>query len=73
MRFLRSKSLEPESLPSIPVSGASMSDSDARRFTLLRLYCGASAIAAVGMGCLVLLGWEFHIEFLMSVFRRSSL
>jgi diguanylate cyclase (GGDEF)-like protein/PAS domain S-box-containing protein len=44
-----------------------MSDSDARRFTLLRLYCGASAIAAIGMGCLVLLGWEFHIEFLMSV------
>ena len=45
----------------------SESDFDAHRFKLLRLYCETSALAAVGMGCLVLLGWEFHIEFLMSV------
>jgi diguanylate cyclase (GGDEF)-like protein/PAS domain S-box-containing protein len=67
MRFLRPKSFEPDSHPSMSIPGASISDAGARRFTLLRRYCEASAIAAVGLGVLVLLGWEFHVEFLMSV------
>jgi PAS domain S-box-containing protein len=44
-----------------------MSDHDARLFKFLRMYCEASAIAAVGVGCLVLCGWAFHIELLKSV------
>ena len=47
--------------------GVSMSDHDARLFKFLRMYCEASAIAAVGVGCLVLCGWAFHIELLKSV------
>jgi diguanylate cyclase (GGDEF)-like protein/PAS domain S-box-containing protein len=47
--------------------GVSMSDVDARRFKLLRMYCQASALAAVGVGCLILCGWAFHIEFLKSL------
>jgi PAS domain S-box-containing protein len=43
-----------------------MSDNDARPFKLLRMYCDASAIAAAGVGCLVLFGWVFHIEYLKS-------
>jgi hypothetical protein len=34
----------------------------------LRTFCQASAIVAVLVGCLVLLGWAFHIAALMSVF-----
>jgi len=37
-------------------------------FRLLRIYCAGSAIAVVGIGCLVLLGWEFRIELLKSIF-----
>jgi PAS domain S-box-containing protein len=44
-----------------------MSDSDVRLFKLLRMYCETSAIVAVGVGCLVLYGWAFHIELLKSV------
>ena len=43
-----------------------MSDPDARLFKLLRLYCETSAIAVVGVGCLALCGWAFHIELLKS-------
>ena len=44
-----------------------MPDADARRFKSLRIYCEASAIAAVTVGSLVLVGWAFQIQFLMSV------
>jgi PAS domain S-box-containing protein len=44
-----------------------MSDHDTRPFKLLRMYCDATAIAAAGLGCLVLFGWAFHIEHLKSV------
>jgi diguanylate cyclase (GGDEF)-like protein/PAS domain S-box-containing protein len=36
------------------------------RFKHLRIYCEACAIAAVGIGCLVLYGWAFDIEALKS-------
>jgi PAS domain S-box-containing protein len=45
-----------------------MSDSETRRFKLLRIYCKASAIAAIGMACVVLYGWAFRVELLKSVF-----
>ena len=45
-----------------------MFDPNARLFKLLRIYCKSSAIAVVGLGCLVLYGRAFHIEFLMSPF-----
>jgi len=44
-----------------------MSDHDTRLFKRLHMYCDASAIAAAGVGCLVLFGWAFHIELLKSV------
>ena len=44
------------------------SEPDIRLFKILRMYCQASAIAAVGVGCLVLCGWAFHIELWKSVF-----
>ena len=44
-----------------------MSDHDTRLFKRLHMYCDASAIAAAGVGCLVLFGWAFHIEHLKSV------
>ena len=44
-----------------------MSDPNAHRFKLLRIYCEASSVATVGMGCLVLYGWAFHIEMLKTV------
>jgi diguanylate cyclase (GGDEF)-like protein/PAS domain S-box-containing protein len=44
-----------------------MSEPNARHFKLLRICCKASAIAAVGLGCVVLCGWAFHIERLKSV------
>jgi PAS domain S-box-containing protein len=53
------------SITSIPE--VSMCDHDTRPFKLLRLYCRASAIAAAGVGCLVLFGWAFHMEHLKSV------
>jgi signal transduction histidine kinase len=45
-----------------------MSDSETRRFKLLRIYCEGSAIAATGMACVVLCGWAFRVELLTSVF-----
>ena len=44
-----------------------MSDQDTRPCKLLRMYCDASALASVGVGCLVLFGWAFHIEHLKSI------
>ena len=44
-----------------------MSDPDARRFKLLRMYSEASAVAAVGVACLVPFGWTFHVASLLSV------
>jgi PAS domain S-box-containing protein len=45
-----------------------MSDSDASLFRRLRLYCQVSALAAIGVGLLVMAGWEFHSRALLSVF-----
>ncbi|MGB6429695.1 MAG: EAL domain-containing protein [Candidatus Acidiferrales bacterium] len=42
-----------------------------RRFKLLRVYCEASAIVAIAMGCVVLCGWAFHIDSLKSVIPGS--
>ena len=42
--------------------GVPMSDPDPRLFKSLRTYCNASALTAVGVGCLVLYGWAFHVE-----------
>jgi diguanylate cyclase (GGDEF)-like protein/PAS domain S-box-containing protein len=44
-----------------------MPDPNDHRLKLLRIYCEASSIAAVGIGCLVLYGWAFHIEILKTV------
>jgi signal transduction histidine kinase len=48
-------------------AGVSMSDSETRRFKLLRIYCEGSAIAATGMACVVLYGWAFRVAVLTSV------
>jgi hypothetical protein len=48
-------------------AGVSVSDSGTRRFKLLRIYCDGSAIAAIGMACVVLYGWAFRVELLESV------
>jgi diguanylate cyclase (GGDEF)-like protein/PAS domain S-box-containing protein len=48
-------------------SGISSPDLESRRFDFLRRYCEISAIAVVWISCLVLLGWAFQIEILMSV------
>src|ERR1700730_12932279 len=48
-------------------SGISMPKTTARRFELLQMYCQGSAITAVGVACVVLFGWAFHIELLKSV------
>jgi PAS domain S-box-containing protein len=45
-----------------------MSDSDTSLFKRLQLYCQVSALAAMGVGGLVLFGWGFHIKALLSVF-----
>src|SRR5580658_4270406 len=44
-----------------------VSDSGTRRFKLLRIYCEGSAIAAIGMACVVLYGWALRVEILKSV------
>jgi len=44
-----------------------MSDANPRLFKFLRMYCEATAIAVVVLGCLILSGWAFHIELLKSV------
>jgi len=44
------------------------SGDNAGLFRLLRLYCAGSAIVVVGIGCLILLGWELRIELLKTVF-----
>jgi diguanylate cyclase (GGDEF)-like protein/PAS domain S-box-containing protein len=45
-----------------------MSEPNARLFKLLRIYCKATAIAVVGLACVVGCGWAFHIETLTTVF-----
>ena len=49
-----------------------MQDSRWRRLARLRLYCNASCIAAIAVGCLVLGGWICHIEFLKSAILGSA-
>jgi hypothetical protein len=49
------------------MSGVWVSDPDTRRFKLLRMYCEASAVAAVGAACLVPFGCTFHVASLLSV------
>src|SRR5580698_3266549 len=49
------------------VAGVSISESRTRRFKLLRIYCEGSAIAAIGMACVVLYGWALRVEILKSV------
>jgi len=44
-----------------------MSEPDTRALRILRLYCRAAAIAVGAIGCLVLIGWAFHIAVLKSV------
>jgi PAS domain S-box-containing protein len=46
----------------------STSEVSARRFRFLRMYCQCSAVATVGLACLVLYGWAFNIPALKSVF-----
>ncbi len=48
-------------------AGVSLSESETRRFKLLRIYCEGSAIAAIGIACVVLYGWAFRVEILKSV------
>ncbi len=50
---------------------ASMLDPRWRRLARVRLYCNASCLAAIVMGCLVLSGWIFHIERLKSALLGS--
>ena len=45
-----------------------MSDSDTSLFRRLRLYCQVSALAAMGVGVVVIFGWAFHIGALLTVF-----
>jgi len=45
-----------------------MSDSDIRLFRRLQLYCQVSALAAMGVGVLVMFGWAFHIGALLTIF-----
>jgi hypothetical protein len=54
------------------MSGTSMLDPRWRRLARLRLYCNASCIAAIVVGCLVLCGWIVHIELLKSAFLGSA-
>jgi hypothetical protein len=51
---------------SILMPSASMLDPRWRRLARVRLYCNASCLAAIVVGCLVLCGWIFHIERLKS-------
>jgi diguanylate cyclase (GGDEF)-like protein len=43
-----------------------------RRLARVRLYCNASCLAAIIVGCLVLSGWIFHIERLKSGLLGST-
>ena len=43
-----------------------MRESSSRVFTFLRRYCQATAIGVVALGCLVLVGWEFHVRSLLA-------
>src|SRR5277367_181932 len=40
---------------------------NARLLEILRIYCRGSAILVAAIGCLVLVGWAFHIEMLKSI------
>ena len=44
-----------------------MSDANVRLLKLLRMYCNASSIAAVAVGCMVLCGWAFDLAILKTV------
>jgi PAS domain S-box-containing protein len=48
-------------------NGVSMSEPNARLFKQLQLYCKVSSIAAMVVGCLVLLGWAFQFGLLGSM------
>ncbi len=54
------------------MSKAPMLDPRWRRLARLRTYCNASCVAAVVVGCLVLLGWLFRVELLESGFFHSG-
>src|SRR5277367_6459551 len=45
-----------------------MREAETHAIRILAIYCKASAIAVVGVACLVLYGWALHIDSLMSVF-----
>jgi diguanylate cyclase (GGDEF)-like protein len=47
---------------SILIPKASMLDPRWRRLARVRLFCNASCLAAIVVGCLVLCGWIFHID-----------
>jgi len=44
-----------------------MSEPEARRFKVLRTYCEAATVVSIGLGCIVLYGWAFHVDGLMSI------
>jgi len=52
--------------------GTSMVDPRWRRLARLRLFCNASCMAAIVVGCLVLCSWIFHIERLRPAFLGSA-
>jgi len=56
---------------SISMPRASMLDPRWRRLARVRLYCNASCLASIVVGCLVLCGWIFHIERLKSALLGS--
>jgi len=57
---------------SILMPRTSMLDPRWRRLARVRLYCNASCIAAIVVGCLVLCGWISHIELLKSALLGTA-